>query len=189
MGITADRLATQFGFDPTIPEERECFAPALALAIAMSALPFLLLWFLDTDRSLSLAFLPGVWLARKITSPAAAIDLWLLTWALAAMILAAALAPHAARAFVMTAAVGWTIAGALVARKVAHSGAAIRLVSIGIVAGAVAGVIMVQLGVGAGTIYFPVYWSARLFGAHQFAGCLGSWACSFNSHQIDLRES
>jgi hypothetical protein len=60
----------------------------------------------------------------------------------------------------------------LVARKLALSAPAIRVVLAGIVAGSVFGVIMVRLGIGADTMFFPTYWSARLLGAHQFAGCL-----------------
>lgn len=167
-----DRCLDAIGFDSQDPEARECFAPAVALAVAMAALPFLILVLIDTDRSLSLAFLPAVWLARKISRPAAPIDLLLFGWAIAAMIIAAVFAPYMPRALVMTAAVGCTFSGALTSRKAAGSVNAVRMILWGITAGAVAGVVLVRLGVGAGSIFFPVYWSARLFGAHEFVGCL-----------------
>jgi len=165
-------LFTWLGFDARIAEERACFAPAAALALALAALPFLLHLLVDTDRALPVAFLPALWLGWKIPKPAHRLDAWLLAWAVAAMLISATFAPHAARAFVMTAAVGWTIAGALVARNLAACTPAIRLILIGMVAGAIVGVVMVRFGVGAQRMFFPTYWSARLFGAHEFAGCI-----------------
>lgn len=163
-----------FGFDRDNAEERACFAPAIALAAALATLPFLLHLLVDTDRAVPLAFLPAVWLGWKISKPARSTDRLLLVWAVAAMMVSTAFAPHTARALVMVAAVGWTLAGALVARNLAGSPPAIRLVLAGLAAGAVIGVLMVRLGAGAGSMYFPTYWSARLLGAHQFAGALGS---------------
>lgn len=167
-------LAGLFGFDVRSTEERACFAPAAALAMALAVLPFLLHLLIDTDRAVPLAFLPAVWLGWKISKPARDTDRWLLIWAVIAMLITTAFAPHAARALVMVSAVGWTVAGALVARNLAGSTAAIRLVLSGIVAGAVVGVVMVRLGIGADRMGFPTYWSARLLGAHQFAGALAS---------------
>lgn len=175
MSRSADgSLAGFFGFDVRSSEERACFGPAAALALALAALPFLLHLLVDTDRAVPLAFLPAVWLGWKISKPARDTDRWLLIWAVVAMLVATAFAPHAARALVMVAAVGWTLAGALVARNLAGRTPAIRLVLSGIVAGAVVGVVMVRLGIGAERMGFPTYWSARLLGAHQFAGALAS---------------
>ncbi|MFA6962992.1 MAG: O-antigen ligase family protein [Opitutaceae bacterium] len=161
-----------FGFDERDPEARSCFGPAAALALALAVLPFLLLLLVDTDRTVPLAFLPAVWLGWKTSKPARRADAWLLAWAVIAMIVSAAFAPHTARALVMTSAVGWTLAGTLVARNIAGCPAAIRLVLTGIVTGAMAGVVMVRLGAGAERMDFPTYWSARLLGAHQFAGAI-----------------
>lgn len=163
---------TFFGFDANEPGERACFAPAAALAFAFAILPCLLHLLVDTDRAIPLAFLPAVWFGWKIAKPARRADIWLLAWAVVAMLVSTALAPHAARALVMISAVGWTLAGALVARNLAGCAPAIRLVLAGIIAGAVTGVVMVRLGAGAKSMFFPTYWSARLFGAHQFAGSL-----------------
>lgn len=167
-----EAVAAGCGFDPCAPGERACFAPAAWLAAALVALPFLLHLLIDTDRAVPLAFLPAVWAGWKISQPARRLDTWLLVWALAAMLLSTIFAAHAARALVMVAAVGWTIAGALVARNLAQCVPAVRLVLAGIAAGAVIGVVMVRLGLGADRMYFPTYWSARLLGAHQFAGAL-----------------
>ncbi len=168
------RLVGFFGFDPSVSEERACFAPAVALSLALAALPFLLHVEVDTDRAVPLAFLPAVWLGWKITKPARQIDAWLLLWIAVAMLVSTALAAHAARALVMIAAVGWTLAGAFVARNLAACAPAVRLVLAGIAVGAVAGGVMVRFGAGAEQMYFPTYWSARLFGAHQFAGCVAT---------------
>lgn len=173
-GFTPGGVPAFFGFDGDNSDDRACFAPAAALAAALAALPFLLHLLTDTDRAVPLAFLPAVWFGWKIARPARPADLWLLAWAVVAMIVSTAFAPHAARALVMVSAVGWTLAGALVARNLAGCTPAIRLVLAGLVAGSVAGVIMVRLGAGARSMDFPTYWSARLLGAHQFAGALAS---------------
>lgn len=168
-----DRLVSFAGFDPKATEDQRCFGAAAWIAVAFAALP-LLLDSLDADRSLPLAMLPAVWCGWKLSKPARMLDAWLLVWAIMAMLLSSALAAHAARAFVMISSVGWVIAGGLVARNLAHCVPAIRLILTGITAGAVVGVLMVRLGVGAESMFFPTYWSARLFGAHQFAGALAS---------------
>jgi len=162
------------GFDSRNEGDRAAFGPALALAVTLAGLPFLLLLPLDADRAVPLAFLPAVWLGWKIHRPASRTDASLFAWAIAAMLLAAALSDHAARAFVMTAAVGWTLAGALVARNLSGCAPAVHLALSGLVAGAAAGVIMLRLGVDAHTASFPVYGSVRLFGAHQFAGAIAA---------------
>lgn len=168
-----DRLLGFFGFEPDASEDQRCFGTAAWMAAAFAALPFLLNS-LDADRSMPLALLPAVWCGWKLSKPARTLDACLLGLALIAMVLSAALADHSARAFVMISAVGWVIAGGLVARNLANCRPAIRLILAGIVAGAIAGVLMVRLGVGAGSMFFPTYWSARLFGAHQFAGALAA---------------
>jgi O-antigen ligase len=168
-----NRVLVALGFDPHNQEDRACFAPAMWLSAAFAVLPFLLRsW--DADRSLPLALLPAVWCGWKISKTAHKIDGVLLAWAVIAMVISSAFSAHAARAFVMISAVGWVIAGGLVARNLSTCTAAVRLVLAGIAAGAVAGVVMVRLGASAGSMYFPIYWSARLFGAHQFAGALAS---------------
>ena len=168
-----DRLLRLAGFNPEAAEDQRCFGAAAWMAAAFAALPFLLNS-LDADRSMPLALLPAVWCGWKLSQPARTLDACLLGLAVVAMVLSSALANHAARAFVMISAVGWTIAGGLVARNLANCVPAIRLVLAGIVAGAVAGVVMVRLGIGAESMFFPTYWSARLFGAHQFAGALAA---------------
>ena len=165
----------RFGFDPNRPEDRACFAPAAFLAAACAALPCLL-YTLDADRCMSLALLPAVWCGWKISKPARAIDAGLLLWIVIAMAVSTVFAPHAARALVMASAVGWVIAGGLVARNLAGCTPAIRLVLGGIALGSIVGMALVLLGVGAKSMFFPAYWSARLFGAHQFAGCLATLA-------------
>lgn len=168
-----DRLLRLAGFDPEATEDQRCFGAATWMAAAFAALPFLLNS-LDADRSMPLALLPAVWCGWKLSKPARTLDACLLGWAIVAMVLSSALADHAARAFVMISSVGWVIAGGLVARNLANCVPAIRLILAGIVAGAVAGVVMVRLGLGAESMFFPTYWSARLFGAHQFAGALAA---------------
>jgi O-antigen ligase len=165
------KLPRLFGFSDESPEETKLFAAAMALALPLLGLPVLLLLPLDTDRALPLAFLPAVWMGWKVNRSAHRIDAWLLAWAIAAMLVSAILSPHTARAFVMTAAVGWTLMGGFVARNLATSAAAIRLVLGGITAGAALGTVMLRLGIDAPSSTFPIYGNARLFGAHQFAGC------------------
>jgi O-antigen ligase len=167
----ADRFAASLGFDPADNDQRRCLAPALALAATLAALPWLLLLPLDTDRAVALAFLPAVLLGWKLRRPADRLDHLLLALGAAAMLLAAGFSDHSARAFVMTSAVGWTLAGACIARQLASSEAAIKIVLCGLLAGAVAGTVMLRLGVDSPTSNFPIYGSVRLFGAHQFAGC------------------
>lgn len=154
---------------------------ALALGLPLLALPLLLLLPFDSDRALPLAFLPGVWLGWKIARPAHRIDAWLFIWAVGAMLLSAVLSPHSARAFVMLAAVGWTLAGGLVARNLAASVSATRLVLGGLTAGAVLGTLMLRFGVDAHSSTFPIYGNSRLFGAHQFAGCCSALALLIHS--------
>jgi O-antigen ligase len=168
-----DRLLIYAGFDPGNAEDRLCFSPAAWLAVALACLPLMLLFSLDADRCMSLAFLPAVWAGWKITKPARLMDMMLLSWALAAMLVSTVFSDHCARALVMVSAVGWTIAGGLVARNLANCTAAVRLVLAGMLGGGVIGVLLVQFGVGVEYMFFPTYWSARLFGAHQFAAC---WA-------------
>lgn len=161
-----------FGFPGGTQRESDCCAAALALALPLLVLPVLLLLPIDTDRALPLAFLPAVWLGWKISRPTNRIDGMLFAWAIAAMLIAAVASPHSARAFVMSAAIGWTLAAGFVARKLATSDAATRLVLGGITAGAVLGTVMLRLGIDAPSSTFPIYGNARLFGAHQFAGCV-----------------
>jgi O-antigen ligase len=161
------------GFDPDAAEDQRCFGAAAWLTVTFAALPFFL-HSLDADRSMSLALLPAVWCGWKLSKPARPLDACFLGMAIIAMILSSVLANHSARAFVMISSVGWAIAGGLVARNLAQCRPAIRLILAGIVTGAVAGVVMVKLGVGADSMFFPTYWSARLFGAHLFAGALAS---------------
>jgi O-antigen ligase len=164
-------IASSFGFG-TEEHDYTYFPVAATLACALAALPVLLHALVDTDRALPLAFLPAVWTGWKLTKAGSKVERWLLVWAIVAMAVSAAVSPHSARAIVMSAAVGWTIAGAAVARNLASCRPAVRLVLLGAVAGAVAGFVMVRLGIGAKTMFFPTYWSARLFGAHQFIGCV-----------------
>jgi O-antigen ligase len=170
-----DRLLAAMGFDPNNTESRACFTPAIYLSVACAALPCLLYTW-DADRSMSLALLPAVWCGWKISKPARAIDGWLLLWVVVAMAISTLFAPHAARALVMASAVGWVIAGGLVARNLAGCTSAVRLVLGGIALGSILGMALVIFGVGAKSMFFPAYWSARLFGAHQFAGCLATLA-------------
>jgi O-antigen ligase len=167
----ADRFAASLGFAPANNYQRACLAPAVALAAVLASLPWLLLLPLDTDRAVPLAFLPAVLAGWKTSRPSDQLDTLLLALGATAMLLAAAFSDHAARAFVMTSAVGWTLAGGLIARNLATCEAAVRLVLSGLLAGAVAGTVMLRLGVDSPTSTFPIYGSVRLFGAHQFFGC------------------
>lgn len=167
-------LFSWFGFDSDVPAERTNFAPAIALSGAMFALPVLLLLPVDSDRAIPLAFLPVIMLSGKIIRPTTRRELGLLVWALTAMVISAFASDNLARALVMTASVTWVIAGAFAARNLAHSPPAVRLVLAGIVAGAMIGLILVCCGIGANRMLFPLYWSARLFGAHQFIGCVAA---------------
>jgi O-antigen ligase len=92
------------------------------------------------------------------------------------MLLSALCAEHTARALVMTAATAWVFAGVFVARNLAHCLPAVRLVLAGVLAGASLGALMVYWGAASGWMTFPVYWSARIFGGHQFAGCVAALA-------------
>lgn len=172
MSADRDSFHAFFGFVEKSAEAQACFRPAIALALTMALLPFLLHLPIDTDRAIPLFLLPAIWLAWKLTRPITRFDYGLLVWTLVAMISSALCSAHVARALVMTSAVIWTIAGALTARKLATSWPAVRLGLIGMLAGAVIGVVMVRWGVGAQSMFFPTYWSARLFGGHQFVGCL-----------------
>jgi O-antigen ligase len=163
-----------FGFEADTPDAWQCLAPACALALALAFLPCLLLLPLDADRAVPLAFLPAVWLGWKISRPSSVLDTALFAWAVLAMLVSAAFSDHSARAFATTAAVGWTFGGALVARNLAPCVPAVRLVLAGMLAGAAAGTVMLGLGVDAPTATFPIYGSVRLFGAHQFAGCVAA---------------
>lgn len=174
MNTLSPPLLTFCGFDANRPEERAAFAPAAALATVMAALPLLLLLPLDTDRAIPLAFLPALWLGWKISRPATRLETGLLVWAAGAMLLSALRADHVARALVMTSATAWVFAGVFVARNLSHCLPAVRLVLAGVLAGAILGALMVYWGVASQWMTFPVYWSARIFGGHQFAGCVAA---------------
>lgn len=174
MNAAPHSCAAFFGFTADRPAERPLFAPALALAGTLAALPLLLHLPVDTDRALPLAFLPALLLLRKNFLPANRLTVGLLLWAVLIMLVSALLGGHPARSLVMTAAVGWTLVGGAVAYQLARSLPAVRLVLAGITAGAVLGVLMIRWGVGDTHMPFPTYWSARLFGAHQFAGCVAA---------------
>ncbi len=176
MNIFLNRLLASCGFDANRPEERATFAPAAALATVMATLPLLLLLPIDTDRAISLTFLPALWLGWKIIRPSPPVETGLLAWAIAAMVLSALCADNTARALVMTAATVWVFAGIFVARNLAWCQPAVRLVQSGMLTGAVLGALMVYWGVASGWMTFPVYWSARIFGAHQFTGCVAALA-------------
>lgn len=172
MTCLGERLRLSLGFSADAPAERIHFPTSLALASVMAALPLLLHLPIDTDRVLPLFFLPAIGLAWNHPQPAARRTTLLLYWGATALLLSALMAAHGTRAYVTTAAVGWTLAGAATAHTIASSLPAIRLVLWGITLGAVLGTLMISWGVGAGHMPFPTYWSARLFGAHQFTGCL-----------------
>lgn len=167
---------TRLGFDPDNPTDRARLAPALAFALPLAALPCLLLAPLDTDRALPLAFLPAILLGLRNIRSAPKTDLLLLTWIIVSLTLSAFVSDHTARALVMASSVLLALLTGAAAAPLSHSRPAVRLILIGIVFGAVAGTLMVRLGVAADRMYFPVYWSARLMGAHQFAGCAASLA-------------
>lgn len=167
----ADRFAVSFGFDPADNRQRAHVLPSIFLSVALAGLPWLLLLPLDTDRVIPLAFLPAVLAGWQSARPADRLDRLLLALGAAAMVLSAVFSDHSARALAMTSAVAWTLAGACIARNLATCQAAIRLVLSGLLAGAVAGTVMLRLGVDSSTSTFPIYGSVRLFGAHQFVGC------------------
>jgi O-antigen ligase len=167
-------VAVFFGFPADQPADRPLFPAALALAGTLAALPLLLHLPVDTDRALPLAFLPTLILLRKNFCPANRLIVGLLLWAASVMLLSALLADHPARSLVMTAAVACTLAGGVAAYQLARSLPAQRLMLAGLTAGAVLGVLMIRWGVGDRHMSFPTYGSARLFGAHQFIGCLAS---------------
>lgn len=144
------------------------------MAAALAALPLLQLLPVDVDRALPLAFAPAVWLLWGRSRKASNLDSRLVAWAVAAMLLAAFFSDHDARSWVMTAAIGWALAGAWAANALSCSIAAVRIVLGGIAAGAVLGTAMLKLGVDADTSTFPIYGSARLYGAHQFDGAVAA---------------
>lgn len=146
------------------------------LALPLASLPLLLLLPLDTDRALPLAFLPAVCASWQIAAPVRRLDLGLLCCALAAMVMSAAMSPHAARALVMGSAVLWTLAGTFAARKIVACITSVRVVLAGLCAGSVMGTLMISFGADASSPTFPIYGSVRLFGAHQFVGCLAGMA-------------
>lgn len=174
MSFSRDQVPSRLGFDPSIPESRAFFAPALALALAFLLLPFGLLTPFDVDRSLPLLFVPAVWLGWKISRPASPALLWLVAAIFAAMLVSTTFAGHSARALVSVSAVAWVLAGGMVARNLAPCLPAVRLVLGGIGLGAVAGAVLVARGAGLGYMDFPVYWGARIFGMHQFAGAIAA---------------
>lgn len=158
---------------PDIGSRKKCPSRpvALALAIPLAALPWLLLLPVDTDRAIPLAFLPAAMLGLRTGS---GWKTWCLVWIGCVMVAAAALSPHTARSLVMSAAVLFTIFAGVAASSLAHDRTAVRLVLTGLVVGAISGAVMVRLGVAADRMDFPVYWSARLLGAHQFAGAIAA---------------
>ena len=150
------------------------FASACALAVAFTLLPLCLLLPLDADRTLPLLFVPAVALGWKISRPAAPALITLMAWALGAMLVATVFADHTARAIVMASAVVWVFAGGMTARNLAPCLPAVRLVLGGIAVGALLGILLVSAGSGLSYMKFPVYWSARIFGMHQFAGAMAA---------------
>lgn len=151
--------------------------PALALASAFVLLPWLLMVpVLDTDRFVPLLFLPALLLSWRSPSAGSNRVAILFAWLVAAMLVAAVFSEHTSRSLVMSAAIGCTLAGACVARRCSLSEASIRLILQGLLVGAATGGVMVWLGWGAGSMFFPVYWSARLFGGHMLSGALAGIA-------------
>ncbi len=165
-----NRAVRLMGFDSS-GAAPPCFSPALAFAIPFSLLPWLLLLPLDSDRALPLAFVPAILLSLRNIRSAPKIELLLLAWIGVSLIVSALGSDHTPRALVMSASVFLTLLAGCAAAPLARNPAAVRLMLAGILTGAVAGTFMVGLGVGFDRMSFPVYWSARLMGAHQFAGC------------------
>ncbi len=176
MRYTREKLFLLLDLDPAQPKSRAHFAPAIALALAFTLLPLGLLLPIDADRTLSLLFVPAVALGWKISRPAAPVLIALMTWALGAILVATAFADHTARAIVMASAVFWVFAGGMTARNLVPCQAAVRLVLGGIALGAFLGLLLVACGCGLSYMDFPVYWGARVFGMHQFAGAMAALA-------------
>lgn len=164
--------------NPTATETARPSAPACALAVALALLPWLLMVpATDSDRLVPLAFLPALWLLWASPHPAVSRCLLLLSgWVLVAMVVAAATSTHTARSLVMSAAVSCALMGACVAQAQTPSPTSVRLILYGLLLGAVSGGVMVWLGWGAERTFFPVYWSARLFGGHMLSGALAGIA-------------
>ncbi len=156
--------------DPAIPV-------AVALALALSVIAPVCTLPIDVDRTLPLLFAPALVFSWSLAAPrlSRAANA-LLLWALAAMVLSSSFAPNPAAAAAMCAAVGLAFSGAATSRRLLQSPRAIQLVLVGLLVGPVIGFAAVLVGWGADRMFFPVYWSARLFGAHMFSGALAGLA-------------
>lgn len=155
-------------------DERLSRALALSLAIPLACLPWLLLLPLDIDRALPLAFGPAIMLGLQTMPRKWSGRIVCLVCIALAMAISALASTHVARSLVMSASVLLALLAGVAAAGTARSAPAVRLVLWGLVAGAVSGAAMVRIGVAADRMNFPVYWSARLFGAHQFSGVIAA---------------
>ena len=160
---------------PAAPDALPPAAIALTLALVGLVLPLHLP--IDVDRTLPLLFIPALWLSWRVAAPQ--LSRWetlLLGWTACALVLSTAFAPNPAAALAMCAAIGLALSGAAVARRLAASPYAVRLVLAGLLIGPLIGFATVLAGWGADRMFFPTYWSARLFGAHAFSGALAGLA-------------
>ncbi len=170
MILARDKSPHLSGFAPSCPEDRDCLPAALALAVAFAVLPFVLLLPVDVDRTLPFLLVPTVWLGWKISRPAAPAARVLTLWLCTALLLSTAFAGYPARALATASATLWVIAGGMVARHLARSLPAVRLVLAGIALGAALGSLLVVCRAAAEGRAFPLYWSLRIYAMHQFAG-------------------
>ena len=152
---------------------------AIAAEAALAGLPFLLLLPIDYDRVAPLAVLPALWFGRRRAtdrreSALGSLDSTLLLLTLCVALVSSVTGPHPSASLVSVASGIWIVAGALLARRLAVSTAAIRYVLAGITAGATLGCLAVwtQWREGTSISAFPVYGHGRVFGLHMMVGTM-----------------
>ena len=165
--------------------EDSSFPVALALGLALAALPAFQALPTDMDRVSPLILLPAVCLAvRRSEQPAgkgAGLDGGLLAIVGLLSMIAVALSRQPAANLVLTCAWFWVAAGGATASRLAHNAAAVRLVMAGIAAGCALGIVWARSQPIGDDLAFPLYSHARVFGLHMLVGAAATLALLINA--------
>ena len=178
---------------PDSPPQVCAVKASVALAGALVALPLTMALPVQIDQSLQLLILPAWWLIGRSVQTRTTYgrhDRWLLLAFAITTILSIACSDHPARAAVASAALWWTLAAAVTARRLCASRTAGMIVLAGIAIGAAIGVMADRIGLAAGATQIPLYTHARIFGLHMFIGAIAAigWVMlSFSSATRNAR--
>ena len=153
--------------------------PAFALAATLVVATACLAFRLDWDRTLPLLLAPAL-AALLITrhhfpTSHSRAEAWLLIGGLTACGISTILSAQPARAAALLSAWILTVAGAIVAARIAAHARSIRIVLLGIAASALLGLLVVRVMIEPGS-KIPLYGHARLLGIHLLVGTTAALA-------------